>query len=88
MSENRRILLDMSKIESISPVDYSGIYRSCPQWDETKERFKAWWRGGSIDRPLIWLRGIRPEAESSGDSTTAIASGDPVDPFTKHADSE
>ena len=56
-----------------------GMYTYCPQWDETKKRFEAWWAGGSLGRPMIKLRGIRKGAEDNGIST-------PADSFTKHAD--
>ena len=30
-------------------------------WDETKERFKAWWERSAIDRPMLRLVARRRE---------------------------
>lgn len=54
-----------------------GLVRVCPQWDETKERFEAWWAGSSIGRPMMWLCGVR---DGAGTAPRA------ADPFTAHAD--
>ena len=31
------------------------------QWDQTMERFSAWWQGSLSDRPLIRLLAKKPE---------------------------
>lgn len=69
-----------SEVTDEAPVTQSvktNIQTACPQWDETRERFQAWWAGRSLGRPLIRVCGIRSQADPK-----PVA----ADPFAFHAD--
>jgi len=40
-------------------TSYENIYKYKPDWDETRERFKAWWNRSSIKRPMLSISAKR-----------------------------
>ena len=56
-----------------------GIERIVPQWEETKERFRAWWAGTAIRRPLIRMVARKP-------GYSAPVPKRPTDPQSFHVD--
>lgn len=55
------------------------IRRYKPNWDETQERFIAWWQGNNLGRPMLNLRVKRDRPIDNG-----AVFRPPVDPEEKH----